>query len=77
MWIAILYNCTYIILYIGILQFKERVYFQKFNQVPQNKKFVEKMGIILENYILFNNIFYFIFNFYGSIVDLQCCVFHM
>ena len=35
------------------------------------------MGIILENYILFNNIFYFIFNFYGSIVDLQCCMFHM
>ena len=51
------------------------MYFQKFNQVPQNKKSVEKMGIILENYILFNNIFYF--NFYGSIVDLQCCVFHM
>ena len=44
MWIAILYNCTYIILYIAILQFKKRVYFQKFNQVPQNKKSVEKNG---------------------------------
>ena len=64
MWITILYiTVTYIILYIAILQFYKRVYFQKFNQVTQNKTFVGKMDIILENYILFNNISGFILFF--------------
>lgn len=60
MWLLYWITVTYIILYIGNPSVLKRVYFQKFNQVPQNKTFVEKIAIILENYILFNNISGFI-----------------
>ena len=40
------------------------MYFQKFNQVPQNKTSVQKIEIILENYIIFNNIFLACFTYF-------------